>query len=64
MPEDNSRLDQLVTELQQKVTEIKAVVQPAWEQLAADVRTKADELSDAIDAKIEEIKAAVQQRRQ
>ena len=57
-------LEQLVADLQQKISEIKAVVQPAWEQLAADVAAKANELSDAIDAKVEEIKQAVQNRNQ
>jgi F0F1-type ATP synthase membrane subunit b/b' len=58
----DSRLGQLVDELQAKIAEIKATVQPMWEQLQQDVRAKADEISDAIDAKVEEIKAAVQQR--
>jgi uncharacterized membrane protein len=60
---DNSRLSGLVTEIQAKVEEIKAVIQPAWDQMAADVQAKAQEISDAIDAKLDELGQALVNRK-
>lgn len=56
---DNSRLNQLVNDIKAKVEEIKATIQPAWDAMAADVKARAQEISDDIDAKLDELGQAL-----
>jgi hypothetical protein len=59
---DNSRLSDLVEEIQTKIEEIKATIQPAWDQMAADVKAKAQEISDTIDQKLAELGQRLSER--
>jgi uncharacterized membrane protein len=60
---DSSRLSGLVEEIKAKIEEIKTTIQPAWDQMAADVQAKAQEISDAIDAKLDELGQALVNRK-
>lgn len=60
--DDTGRLSGLVEEIKAKITEIKAQVEPALQQLAADAQAKVQEISDTIDQKLNELGQALVNR--
>ncbi len=60
--EDNSRLSNLVDEIKQAVTEIKAEVGPKLAELADDARQRVQTIQDKIDQKLDELGNALLDR--